>query len=78
MLKREIQKFQEKLTLSLFIQRIDYVGGFEANGFAYFATRQPKYTPQPDAQPTISKVISFIIRCIFFHSSFCILFLIAS
>ncbi|KAL3114962.1 hypothetical protein niasHT_011398 [Heterodera trifolii] len=37
--------------------KIDYVDGFEANGFAYFATRQPKYTPQPDPQPTISKLI---------------------
>nr|CAD2178737.1 unnamed protein product [Meloidogyne enterolobii] len=37
--------------------RIDYIGGFEANGFAYFATRQPKYTPQPDAQPIISKLV---------------------
>lgn len=41
--------------------RIDYIGGFEANGFAYFATRQPKYTPQPDAQPIISKV--FKTKC---------------
>uniref|UniRef100_A0A1I8BP85 Sema domain-containing protein n=1 Tax=Meloidogyne hapla TaxID=6305 RepID=A0A1I8BP85_MELHA len=40
--------------------RIDYIGGFEANGFAYFATRQPKYTPQPDTQPTISKVLNFL------------------
>uniref|UniRef100_A0A914ID92 Sema domain-containing protein n=1 Tax=Globodera rostochiensis TaxID=31243 RepID=A0A914ID92_GLORO len=37
--------------------KIDYVGGFEANGFAYFATRQPKYTPQPDPQPIISKLV---------------------
>lgn len=34
---------------------IDYVFGFEANGFAYFATRQPKYVG--DGQPTISKLI---------------------
>lgn len=35
--------------------RIHYVGGFEANGFAYFATRQPKYTGE--AQPTVSKLV---------------------
>ncbi|KAI6236464.1 hypothetical protein M3Y95_00160400 [Aphelenchoides besseyi] len=34
---------------------IDYVGGFESNGFAYFATRQPKYTG--DNQPVISKLV---------------------
>ncbi|KAI6217562.1 Sema domain-containing protein [Aphelenchoides fujianensis] len=34
---------------------IDYIGGFEANGFAYFATRQPKYTGE--GQPVISKLV---------------------
>lgn len=33
------------------------MNGFEANGFAYFVTRQPKYTPGPEAQPTISKLV---------------------
>ncbi|KAI1715743.1 plexin cytoplasmic rasGAP domain-containing protein [Ditylenchus destructor] len=36
--------------------RIEYVGGFEANGFAYFATRQPKYVPS-EGQPIISKLV---------------------
>ncbi|CAD5219510.1 unnamed protein product [Bursaphelenchus okinawaensis] len=35
--------------------QIHYIGGFEANGFAYFATRQPKYSGE--GQPTISKLI---------------------
>lgn len=32
------------------------MGGFEANGFAYFATRQPKFTPT-EGQPIISKLV---------------------
>ncbi|KAF7629263.1 Sema domain-containing protein [Meloidogyne graminicola] len=48
--------------------RIDYIGGFEANGFAYFATRQPKYTPQPDAQPTISKLVRVCTQDANFYS----------
>lgn len=48
--------------------KIDYVGGFEANGFAYFATRQPKYTPQPDAQPAISKLVRVCTQDMNFYS----------
>uniref|UniRef100_A0A914BYD4 Sema domain-containing protein n=1 Tax=Acrobeloides nanus TaxID=290746 RepID=A0A914BYD4_9BILA len=35
--------------------RIDYVKGFSSNGFAYFATRQPKFTGE--SYPTISKLV---------------------